>query len=282
MTVWFGILMGGLVALAGLATYFWAPRVGPNPIFGVRTGYSFASREVWDQSNRFGGLVLMGVGLVLLALSALLSALGVSTATATAWLTAALLVLLLTSTAWIFVYTRRLALGSETARRLAPVHVPLSTVAPAIVSWLALAGLALALYPTLSPVIATHFDLAGQPNDWQPLGVFLVQYIGISAFVTLIAVGVAWLAQREPVIGISRFGRWSLDPRRGIAATAWSIASVNVYLAVVLLSIAWYDWYGVHMLPLGWLTVVMIVGLLLAVVGIFFYYARQPQDIDAL
>ena len=179
MSVWFGFLMGSLISVAGLATYFLAPRIGPNPIFGVRTGYSFANRAVWDQSNRFGGLVLLGVGLILLAASVLFSILGVSGATATLWLTGVMLVLLLAGMAWIFVYTRRLALGTEMARQVAPMRVPLSTVWPAVIAWVLLAALALALYPTLSPRVATHFDLAGQPNGWQAALSFTLQYIGL-------------------------------------------------------------------------------------------------------
>lgn len=280
MNVWFGLLMGSLISLAGLGTYFLAPRVGPNPIFGVRTGYSFANRAVWDQSNRFGGLVLTGVGLILLAVSGVFSILGISGATATLWLSGVMMVLLLAGTVWIFVYTRRLALDTEIARQVAPMRVPLSTVWPAVGSWVLLAGLTLALYPTLSPQVATHFDLAGQPNGWQAALPFTLQYIGLAGLITLMAVGVAWLAGREPIIGVSRLGRWSLDPRRGVAATAWSIVTINLYLALPLLDIAWYDWRGVHLMPLGWLTLVMTMGLLLAVAGIFVYFARQPQDIE--
>ena len=62
--VWYGVGAGLVLVIAGWATYRYAPRVGPNPIFGVRTGYSMVNRDVWDRSNRAGGLILMLMGLV--------------------------------------------------------------------------------------------------------------------------------------------------------------------------------------------------------------------------
>lgn len=276
MGLWFGILMGLLMLAAGVAMYALAPRVGPNPIFGVRTGYSFASREVWDQSNRFGGVVFSGIGLALLLLTGLLATLGVRDEAAIGWVTGALLALVLGGTAWILVYTRRLAQGTELAHTLTPVAVPFSTVAPVVVSWGLLTLMTLAILPTLSPVVATHFGIDGQPNDWMRRGAFGLFYIGLSGLITLIPLAVAWVARREPIIGVSRLGsRWTIGPREGIALMAWLMAAVNLSLALPLLDIAWFDWYGVHLMNLGLMTLLMVVWLIGSALALFMVFARR-------
>ncbi|MSP14811.1 MAG: SdpI family protein [Chloroflexi bacterium] len=68
-TIYFGLGIGVLLVLAGAATYYFAPRVGPNPFFGVRIGYAYASREVWNKSNRFGGLALAVAGVAIMLYS---------------------------------------------------------------------------------------------------------------------------------------------------------------------------------------------------------------------
>ncbi len=276
MGLWFGILMGLLMLGAGASMYFLAPRIGPNPIFGVRTGYSFANRDVWDQSNRFGGIVFGGIGLALLALTAFLVAVGVQGDPAIWWLTGALLVLILGGTAWIIAYTRRLALGTSLAHTLAPVDVPFRTVAPVVITWGLLALLCLALWPTLSPVIATHFGPNGQPNDWMTRTAFTLFYIGLSGLLTLIPLGVAWVARREPIIGVSRLGsRWYIAPREGVALAAWLMATVNLSLLLPLLDTAWFDWYGVHVMDLGLMTLLMVVWLVGSALALFMVFARR-------
>jgi hypothetical protein len=59
----YGLGTGLFLALAGAATYLWAPKVGSNPWSGVLLGPTFASREVWDWANCAGGLLLALVGL---------------------------------------------------------------------------------------------------------------------------------------------------------------------------------------------------------------------------
>ncbi|MBI2848743.1 MAG: DUF2867 domain-containing protein [Chloroflexi bacterium] len=43
------------------ATYHFAPRVGPNPIFGVRTGYSMANRTSLFLAGVFGDVYWFAV-----------------------------------------------------------------------------------------------------------------------------------------------------------------------------------------------------------------------------
>ena len=128
--LYFGLGIGALLFGAGLATYFLAPRVGPNPIFGVRVGYSYASREVWDKTNRFGGALLALVGVGTMLLGALLHALGIAPREGMGILAAAMIAALLGVTAWMFVYARRLAQGAPITREIAPVHKQVAPCPP--------------------------------------------------------------------------------------------------------------------------------------------------------
>ena len=64
--------LGSAAPMAGLAALFLLVgavlgRVGPNPIAGVRTPWSYKSRLAWDRSNRLAGRLFFLIGLVGLA-----------------------------------------------------------------------------------------------------------------------------------------------------------------------------------------------------------------------
>lgn len=66
--------MGAALPMAGLSALFLLigavlGRVGPNPIAGVRTPWSYKSRLAWDRSNRLAGRLLFLIGLAGLAVS---------------------------------------------------------------------------------------------------------------------------------------------------------------------------------------------------------------------
>lgn len=103
----FSLLIGRILVLAGLATYWLVPRIGPNPIFGVRVGYAYASRAVWDKTNRFGGALLVLVGIGIVGLGACLHALGIAPREGMNILVAALLLAVLGATAWMVGYATR-------------------------------------------------------------------------------------------------------------------------------------------------------------------------------
>ena len=275
MTVMFGYLMGVLLVVIGIATYLWAPRVGPNPFFGVRTGYSYANREVWDQSNRVGGLVMTGIGVLLLVVATVLQLVGAPVGTAMLVLTGVMLTTLLGMVGWLFVYTRRLALGTATARSLTPVRLDWTLFAPALGAYALLALTTLALYPTLPEVLVTHFDVAGQPNGWTGRTAFTILYLGLGLLLAAIPTVAGLVGRYEPIIGLSRLNGWRLEPRQGILVTSWMMALALLFLLVILLDLAWFNWYGVHLVEPGPLTVGGMVVLLGGALALFFRYARR-------
>ena len=62
-----GSAMMAIVAILLTATGAYLGKVGPNPIVGVRTPWTFASRLAWDKANRLGGRLLFWGGLLALA-----------------------------------------------------------------------------------------------------------------------------------------------------------------------------------------------------------------------
>ncbi len=76
-----GVSLAGLTSIAGpapmagLSALFlligaFIGRVGPNPVAGVRTPWSYKSRLAWDRSNRLAGRLFFLIGLAGLAFSA--------------------------------------------------------------------------------------------------------------------------------------------------------------------------------------------------------------------
>jgi uncharacterized membrane protein len=281
--LFFGLVIGAIIFVAGLATYYLAPRVGPNPLFGVRVGYAFASREVWDKTNRAGGILLALIGSGTVALSLLLTLLKVAGQNGFFWLTVALIGALLGATAWMFIYARGLAQATPLAREIKPVKFRWAYLAPVLVTFALLVAVAAYVYPTLpAERMATHFNLAEQPDGWMPRDSFLVSYLGLALlFVALDALAVI-VATREPLIAFGRWGaRWRLDPERGLIYAGCAFALVNLILLVVLWDVARFNTRGAHLFPLS-LLFWMIFPLIAILVALFFLLARREalQDAD--
>ncbi len=280
MLLW-GFGIGGLLFLVGLVTYFLAPRVGPNPIFGVRVGYSYASREVWDRTNRFGGGLIALIGLVLALLTLLLQWLGLSARDGIVLLTAVMLVALLGGTGWMFVYARRLALGTPVAREFAPVRFRWAYLAPVLATFVLLAVIAIYFYPQLpAERLATHFDINDQPNGWMARDAFYATYLGLAALFLVLDGAVVLVASREPLIAFGRWGAtWRLDPERGLIYTGLAFALVNVILIVVLFDIVAFNLQSAHLFPLS-LLLWLIVPLVALLIALFFVLGRREPGVS--
>jgi uncharacterized membrane protein len=276
--LYLGLGIGAILLVAGLATYFFAPRVGPNPIFGVRVGYSYASREVWDKTNRFGGalLALVGVGTAILGL--VLQWFGVAVRDGMAILMTAMLVAVLGATVWMFVYARGLAQGTPIAREIAPVKFRWAYLAPVLVTFALLVALAVYFYPQLpANRVATHFNFAEQADGWQARDEFLVMFLGIAALVSVLDVIAVIVATREPLIALGRWGSsWRLDPERGLIYAGVALAMTNLIFIAVLWDIAWFNTRGAHAFPLSaffWI----LIPLIAIFVVMFFGLARRAK-----
>lgn len=274
----FSLLIGGILVLAGIVTYWLAPRIGPNPIFGVRVGYSYANRAVWDQTNRFGGILLAMIGFGVAWLGAALQTLGMAPHIGIGILTIAMLLALFGATVWMFLYARRLARGTPIAREMAPVPFRWAYLVPTLLTFALLVALAVYWYPQLpADRLAVHFNIAEQPDGWQARKEFLMQFFGLAALLVVWNVIVVIVATREPLMAFGRWGtRWRLDPARGLWYTGLALALTNVILMAVLWDIAWFNTRGTHAFPLSlllWITLPLIV----LIVGLFFALARRER-----
>lgn len=276
----FGLGIGGLLVVIGLVTYVLAPLVGPNPIFGVRVGYSYASREIWDRTNRAGGALMAIVGIAV-ALAALgLQQLNVAPGTGMPVLTALLMIALLASVAWMFVYARGLAQGTELAKKIAPARFQWAYIVPVIASFLVLVVLAAYLYPSLpADRLATHFDLQNRPDGWSTRDGFMSSFLGIAGIFLLLDIAVVLLATREPLVAFGRWGAsWQLDPERGLIFTGIAFALTNVILMAAMLDVGWFNTRGLHLFE-PWLLLGMAAAMVLFFVALFFMLGRRvsPQ-----
>jgi uncharacterized membrane protein len=274
--LYYGLGIGALLFVVGVATYFIAPRVGPNPIFGVRVGYSYASREVWDRTNRFGGMVMALIGLGVLLLALVLELLGVGLGEGMVVITVLMVVVLLGGTALMFVYARRLAMGTAVARELAPVRFRWAYILPVLVTFALLAGISFYFYPLLpAGRMATHFNLNEQADGWMSRDGFIATYLGLAAIFIVLDVAAVFIAAREPLIAFGRWGAgWRLDPERGLIYMALAFALVNVILIVVLFDVVEFNLHDRFLFPLSALfgVIALLVALLIA---LFFALGRR-------
>ncbi len=274
--LYFGLGMGALLILIGLATSFLAPRVGPNPIFGVRIGYAYASRETWDKSNRFGGALIALVGVVTASLGLLLTLLNAAPRDGMVWLTGAVLAALFGALAWMFVYSRGLAQGTALAREVMPVRFRWAYLAPVVVTFALLVAVAAYLYPTLpADRIASHFNINEQPDGWMSRNDFLVSFLGLGLLFVVIDALAVIVATREPLIAFGRWGaNWRLEPERGLIYTGVALALANLIMVSVLLNVAWFNTRGTFLfsfLSMLW----MIVPLIAILIALFFFLGRR-------
>lgn len=276
-----GFFIGMLLFVIGLITYWLAPRFGPNPIFGVRIGYAFASREIWDRTNRTGGalIALTGIGVVLLAF--VMQWLSISDNAALVSLSSAMVVALIGETVWLGLYARRLAQGTSQATEFIKIRFRWMYLAPTLISFALLLAVAAWVYPLLpADRIATHFGVNDQPNGWMSRDYALFFFLGMGLAFVLIDAFITFLATREPLIVFARWGtRWRLAPERGLIFAGAALAFANLILVYALWDITWFAVRGAHIVPL--VTFFWIVLLIIPImIGLFFLLAKHERGGD--
>ncbi len=273
-----GFGLGALLMVIGASTYVFAPRVGPNPIFGVRVGYAYASREVWDKTNRFGGALIVVAGFAVIILTLALDLLKLPPAAGLPVLTGSMVVLMLIATAWMFAYARGLAQGIPLAREIRRVPFRWSYLMPVFVTFLVLVALVAYFYPALpADRVASHFNFANQPDGWTSRDSFVVEFLGVASLFLLLDAAVVLIATREPLVAFGRWGStWRLDPERGLTFVGITFALVNLSLAAVLWDVLWFNTRGAHAFPLTFLFW-LIIPITVLIVALFFLLARRTE-----
>jgi hypothetical protein len=279
--MYLGLVLGAVMIVVGGVTYWLAPKVGPNPWFGMRTGYSVASREVWDKSNRLGGVLFGAVGLVEWLLSVGSTLLALDPAATRNVLMGWLILGTSGATAWGLLYSRKLAQATQAARELKPVPFRWAFVAPVLVSGAALVAVALIFYPQLpADRLATLFDLDGSANGWMDRTGFMVSFLAVAAIFTLLDLAVVIWTTKEPLIAVDRLGdKWWMGPERGLTFMAGLFTFLNLFFCVILWDTAAFNLQGAHLLAMNMLMWTVVPIFVVVVAG--FFLLAQRKDLRA-
>ncbi len=275
--LWYGVGTGLLLVLVGWATYKFAPRVGPNPLFGVRTGYSMVNREVWNKSNRAGGIAIALVGTLVTLAGVVVGIFGPRDSDiALLTVTGVLLVSLLMAMVWIVPYSRRLARGVPiTSAR--PIRLSVGWVVPA---GMLAATLVVFLVATASQLpadkVATHFGMDGMPNDWMSRIAHTVLSVSLTLGMFILDFGIVYLVTHVSIPGANE---WPIIGESVMRLFAVIMIGIQVLLAVVFLDIYWFNTQGTHPIPLSAVVVVSLAASLVALpVGIVYVVVRGKRS----
>jgi len=255
------LLISLILIIAGLFTYFLAPKIGPNQWFGVRFSYTMLDRKVWDRSNRLGGLLFIAVGIVLALLALFfppewqpsIPLLAVALVLAVVFLT--------------YLEAKKMAEGylpkekgpSEQGNRWKKAYLIFVGILT-----LTLLVISLVYYSRLPQLMATHFNSSGQGNDQmlKPLALFFP--LGLQV---ILAVLFAFLYQDQ------------LNSTASIKSTQVLLGvafSVHLVITFVSLDIIFYNLLHRHLFEIQWLF--FLLPILVVFPPLFFYWLARRQE----
>lgn len=252
-----------MLALVGWATYKFAPRVGPNPIFGVRTGYSMVNRAVWDHTNRVGGLALAGIGALVGAVAAALDVATPWTETVLVSIVAGVLVAaMIAMLVWLVLYSRKLAQGITPASAR-PIEVALAWLAPsAVVASLSIIFILVTASELPADRVAPHFAFDGAANGWMSRTGYLAAMVILVVGMLALTAGIFYLVSHVSIPGADD---WPVSGEAVMKFFAAIMAGMQVLMAVVFWDIYWFNTRGEHPFPIAAFTIGTIVVTLVAV-----------------
>ncbi|MBI5030062.1 MAG: SdpI family protein [Chloroflexi bacterium] len=272
----YALLVGGILFAAGIATYVFAPIVGPNPIFGVRIGYAYASRETWDKTNRFGGALMALVGTGILILGLLMQTMNFAARDGITIMTVIMLVTLGAALVWMYLYARNLAQATPIARELVSVRFHWYYLAPVLATFALLVASMLVIYPTLpADRVPSHFNFYDQADGWQTRNEFLLTFLGMAFLFVALNAFIVLVATREPLIAFSRWGSgWRLDPEKGLVFVGVVFAIVNLIFIALLWNIGWFTAQGALAFSFS-VILWMLIPLIGFIIALFFVLGRR-------
>ena len=254
------LVIGLIIAVAGLVLALIAKRLPVNPFIGFRIGYTYASRRIWVKYNRLAGISFAIIGLITVILSLL--------AVPVTLLAAVLVVLVLVNTVVLSFLAAREAereLGKEAFRiekkepiekisRIEPVKpTPLRLVLmilPPILS-LILIPIYLPLLPSQVPV---HFNVAGEPDRWEPLSTFTSITLPVLVGFQFIAIVFLLVELKAPLV----FYKPGI-PKRLVVSVLYDVGIVVSWLVfLALFDILYYAVNNQHLLPNTLLTLIIL------------------------
>ncbi len=230
------LIINVIYLISALLVLFLAPKIGPNPYFGFRIGYSFSSRKVWDKTNRFAGILMTIHALFLFPIIILNNIVY--------YIIALIVPLLVISIVGIIYASHKLE--EERVEVKGPVKPikPLETTFVwkylGIILLLILLLMMLIAYPSLPNRMAVHFDASGNPNGWSSKNDFYTTYIILAGAYLALLYFIIYAGKKYPVAlhsGVMRIGKDTV-----FKAT---ILSLNIVFFILMATFLWIYFYNI-------------------------------------
>lgn len=275
MVILSGLAIGAALLLLGLACLLLAPRIGPTWLLGLRNGHGPQAPHIWRRANQAGGRIILIGGGVFLALAGALDWLDMDDTLAVSLLVGLLLLFLLSTTLWLVAYARGLAALLSHRERPRPVPFRWAYLLPSVAVFALCIILSVLFWMDLPPgLMATHFDLGGDPTDFMTRNQVLAIALGISLVLLVLNI-----ATYGTLRGAPRALASNIDAERFLTFVGLTFAFGQGLVFFTLLDTLWYGLYKAHVLPL-WLPPLVAVAaaplLLVAFAASLRRQARQP------
>lgn len=270
-----GLAIGAILFLLGLGFVLRAPRIGPSHTLRLRSDSGDRALDIWRRANKAGGRALMIGGVLFILPTLALDWLSMEDAQAISLLIGLLLLFLLGTALWTVAYARSMEASPTYASRRARVPFRWVYVAPSAALCVLCLGLGILFWQELPPgLMATHFNLVGDPTDFMTRNQMLAVAAGTSLLLLLINV-VICVAMRAAPRALSP----NVDQSRFLTFVSVTVAFGQGMIFYALLDTLWYGLYRVHLLPV-WLPALVAVATALLLFGAFTAslrrHARQP------
>lgn len=232
----FLLIINVVYLIVALLQLFLAPKIGPNPYFGFRIGYSFSSRKVWNKTNRFAGILMTIHALSLFPVILLQNIV---------YYTIALILPLVIISIVGIIYASH-KLEEERVEAKGPVKPikPLGTTFVwkylGVILFLILFLMMLIAYPSMPARLAIHFDAAGNPNGWSSKNDFYITYLIFAGAYLALLYFIIYAGKKYPVAlhsGIMKIGRDTVFKA--------SILSLNIVFFILMATFLWIYFYNV-------------------------------------
>ena len=264
------IFISTLYLALALLQLFLAPRVGPNPYFGFKIGYTFSNPVVWRKSNRLVGLLMLMHAVPLLFLSFLDISLFL-------YLALFLIPLLLITAVGIIYASRKLEeYGKGEIEKIEPIK-PLEASFIwkhlGLILFFILLLLMAITYNSLPDTIAVHFDASGKPNGWADKNDFIFWYTIFALIYLSIVYILVYIGRKYPIIlhsGVMRIGRDTVFKS--------SLLAMNLVILIIILAYMGIYFFNTEMTGGGIINYVVILTFMLVFLPIGYIVYRWNEE----
>ncbi len=257
------LIINSLYLITGIMEFWLAPKVGPNPYFGFKIGYTFADKDVWNGTNRLMGKFIIAHSLLLLPAALLPNFL----LPYTLLLTIPLIAFIPFGIRYASIHLEMKGAKSENVsyKKIESIELGYVWVLSPLIFYLVLIIFEIMTYPSLPEIIAVHFDSYGNPNGWSTKSSFIVSY----SLFSLISPGVSYLfiylGKKYPMYihpGKMRFPKDTLLKATVLSMNIMSVILIFVYYSIYIYAlrktIVPWTWFMALMLfliflPIGYM-----------------------------